>query len=207
MPESRPTRRAQLGSSSLPKYCLRNSARSTPWASASRSSLPSSDTSRRLMPYIWSTRASMRLLLSLSAFDEIDRLVAQLLEAAFLAGGEFVGRQRRFDGGVLQLAQLLVERGDLVERFEHLRLESGFHRRQRQIAFVVEIVGFRRGFGRRGRRSPSSPSSGAGGRLGLLDFGARQGRLRCSRRLVMPVHHRRLRRHRSLAMPSTTGAG
>ena len=31
-PVRRPTRRAQLGSSSLPKYCLRKSARSTPWA-------------------------------------------------------------------------------------------------------------------------------------------------------------------------------
>ena len=47
---------------------------------------------------------------------------------------------------VLQAAELLVQGGNLVEGFQHLGLERRFHRGERQIAFVVEIVGFR-GFG------------------------------------------------------------
>ena len=49
------------------------------------------------MPYIWSTSASMRLLLSLRLLTRSIGLVAQLLEAAFLAGGKFVGAERGFD--------------------------------------------------------------------------------------------------------------
>ncbi|MEI9931165.1 MAG: hypothetical protein WDM89_11635 [Rhizomicrobium sp.] len=50
--DRRPTRRAQFGSSSLPKCSFRKSARSTPCASARRSRRPSRLTRRRLMPYI-----------------------------------------------------------------------------------------------------------------------------------------------------------
>ena len=56
------------------------------------------------------------------AFDEIDGLVAQLVEAAFLAGRKLVGAKGGFDLGVLQLAETLIEGGDLVERGEDLRL-------------------------------------------------------------------------------------
>jgi hypothetical protein len=38
------------------------------------------------------------------------------------------------------LPEPLVERGDLIERCEHLGLEGSFHRRKRQIALVVEIL-------------------------------------------------------------------
>ena len=65
------------------------------------------------------------------------------LKSALLTGGKFVRCQRRLDRGVLQAAELLVEIGDVVEGFEDLRLQRSFHRRKRQIAFVVEIVGFR----------------------------------------------------------------
>ena len=73
-------------------------------------------------------------------FHEIDGLVAQLVEAAFLAGREFVGAERGFDARVLQFAELLIKRGDLIEGREHLRLQGRFHRREREIALVVEIV-------------------------------------------------------------------
>ncbi len=80
------------------------------------------------------------VVVELSALDEIDGLVAQLVEAAFLAGRKLVGAKRGFDLGVLQLAELLIESGDLVERGENLRLQRRFHRRERQIALVVEII-------------------------------------------------------------------
>ncbi len=74
------------------------------------------------------------------ALHEIDGLVAQLVEAALLARRKLIGAERGLDLRVLQLAEPLIERCDLIERGEHLGLQRGFHRRERQIALVVEVV-------------------------------------------------------------------
>ena len=81
------------------------------------------------------------VVVELESLDQIDGLVAQLLEAAFLRVRQLVVGQGGFDRSVLQFAQLLVEVGDLLEGGQHLRLQRGFRRRQGQIAFVVEFVG------------------------------------------------------------------
>ena len=68
-----------------------------------------------------------------------DDLIAQLLVAALLRGRE---RGLVADFLVLQLAQRLVGLGDAVEGLEHLRLELGFHRRERDARIVVLVVIF-----------------------------------------------------------------
>ena len=67
-----------------------------------------------------------------------DDLVLQLLVAALLRGRERRVLQLELDVLVLQAAELLVEVGDLVEGLDHLRLELGLHRGERQ--GVLEIV-------------------------------------------------------------------
>ena len=61
---------------------------------------------------------------------------------------------------VLQAAQLLVGVGDAVEGLQHLRLELGLHRRQRdrilQIVVVVEAFGAAARLRRRSRRAGSA---------------------------------------------------
>ena len=82
----------------------------------------------------------MRLLLSLSDLTRSMVSLRSFLKRRSWPVESSSAGQRGFDRGVLQLAQLLVEAAMCVQRLQHLRLERGFHRRQRQIAFVVEII-------------------------------------------------------------------
>src|SRR4051812_5545141 len=56
------------------------------------------------------------IVVELEPFDEIDRLDAQFPETALLAVGKLVGAERGFDARVLQLAELLIQIGNFIER-------------------------------------------------------------------------------------------
>ena len=95
MPVRRPTRRAQLGSSSLPKYCLRKSSRvhAMRFGETQQAAFERHETAVDAVHLI--DQRLDAVVVELEALDEIHRLVAQLLEAAFLAGGKFVRGQAR----------------------------------------------------------------------------------------------------------------
>ena len=73
-------------------------------------------------------------------FDRRDDLVLELLVAALLGGRERRVLQLELDVLVLQAAELLVEVGDAVEGLDHLRLELGLHRGERQGVLVIVLV-------------------------------------------------------------------
>ncbi len=72
------------------------------------------------------------------ALDVLDDLVAELVVGLLLLAIELLARHLHLDLLVLQLAQLLVGAGDVVEGLEHLRLELGLHGGKRER--VVEVV-------------------------------------------------------------------
>ena len=108
------------------------------------------------------------VVVELEALDEIDRLVAQLLEAAFLAGGEFVRCQGGFDATRPAACRASCR---ALAIWSSVSSTCGFSAasiaRERQIAFVVEIVGV-------------GGVGGGGGFAGIggspSPFGARRGR-------------------------------
>ena len=93
-------------------------------------------------------------------FDVGDDLFLERLVFALLRRRQRLVLELVLDILVLQAAQLLVGVGDAVEGFENLRLEFGFHRRQRN--GILHIVFFLEGvFG--DRRFASSPAGGLRG--------------------------------------------
>ena len=74
------------------------------------------------------------------ALDVADDLVAQLVVAALLLARELLARNLHLDLLVLQLAQLLVGAGDVVEGLEHLGLELGLHGGERERVLEVLVV-------------------------------------------------------------------
>src|ERR1019366_5229218 len=89
-----------------------------------------------------------------------DDLVLQLLVFALLRRRQRLVLQLVGDVLLLQAAQLLVVVGDLVEGFDHLRLQLGLDGGERHLVFELVVVhvaiggGFRGAFtfGGRGRR-------------------------------------------------------
>jgi hypothetical protein len=61
------------------------------------------------------------------ALDVTDDLITQLVIAALLLARELLACNLHLDFFVLQLAQLLVGGGDVIEGLEHLGLELGLH--------------------------------------------------------------------------------
>ena len=109
------------------------------------------------------------------ALDVADDLVAQLVVAALLLARELLARNLHLDLLVLQLAQLLVGGGDVVEGLEHLGLELGLHGGERErvlevlvvlqlalrarLALAVGAVAGRGGRGRRGLGDGGAPAA------------------------------------------------
>ena len=99
-----------------------------------------------------------------------DDLVLELLVVALLRGRERLVLQPVLDVLILQPAQLLVVVGDAVEGLEHLRLELGLHRRERER--VLDIVVSRRRHRRRLGGAPRHRRSPAAARLAASRRGA-----------------------------------
>ena len=72
------------------------------------------------------------------ALHVLDDLVAQLRVGALLLRADLLGGHVHLDAPVLQLAELAVGVGDVVEGLQHLGLELGLHGRQRH--GVLEVL-------------------------------------------------------------------
>src|SRR5205085_6189120 len=106
------------------------------------------------------------------------QLVGELLVLAFLRRRERFVAQLELDVLVLQSAQPLVGVGDLVDRLEHLRLELGFDRGERER--VLEVVVVHVGVGDGGFLARIGGAV-AGGGLERRRAGRRGRRRRCDR--------------------------
>ena len=104
-------------------------------------------------------------------FDVEDDFIAQLVVSLLLLARALLARDLLFELLVLLLPELLVGAGDLVEGFEHLRLQFGFHGGQGHgVLEVVLVLAAHFAFGR--RRARARHGSGAGAvQSGLADRG------------------------------------
>ena len=130
--------------------------------------MPSRPTRRRLMPYIWSTRASMRLLLSLSALTRSMVSLRSFLKRRSWPVESSSAPSAASTRGVLQLAELLVEAGDLRRaspapaasaRLPSPKAADCLHRRNHRRRWPSAAAAA-------SPASPSSPSAFGGGGLG-----------------------------------------
>ena len=74
------------------------------------------------------------------ALHVLDHRVTKLLGTFFLLGRQRVVGELTLDVLVLQLAQLLLFGGDVIESFEHFRLELGLHGGKRKAVFEVFVL-------------------------------------------------------------------
>src|SRR5690606_3119989 len=73
-------------------------------------------------------------------FDVGNHLPAPVFEFLDLARVERFGGKLVLDVLVLHLAHAAIGLGDAVEGFHHLRLEFGFHGREREIVLVLVVL-------------------------------------------------------------------
>ena len=96
------------------------------------------------------------------ALDVGDDLAADLLVGLLLLARALLSRDLLLELLVLLAAQLLVVGGDLVEGLEHLGLQLGLHRRERQrVLELVLVVHVACGRGRRPRMRPPASAAAA----------------------------------------------
>jgi hypothetical protein len=131
--------------------------------------------------------------------DELDDLGAQALIGALLLGARrrvLVQRPARASF-VLHACAAARRSGDPIERLEHLRLELGFHRRQRQVLLVessssvLAVLVFALGLGPLVFQAGFADACGAMGPRGLVAV------LRLGFLVLVDIQPRRFVRRRS----------